>query len=197
MGKRYDALNEDLAGFIAKQKIFFVATAASEGRVNLSPKGMDTLRVMDRNRVLWLNLTGSGNETAAHIRENPRMTILFCSFEKDPLILRLYGVARTIRPEDPEWDALFAHFDPIPGARQIFDLSIDLVQTSCGFGVPHYSYAGERDTLREWAKKKRGERNQEILGREKQRESRRKARLIISLWRNALLDRPSNHARRP
>ena len=154
LGKRYDALNEDLAAFIRKQKIYFVATAASEGRVNLSPKGMDTLKVLDRNRALWLNLTGSGNETAAHVRENPRMTILFCSFEEAPLILRLYGEARMIRPEDPEWDALFAHFDPNPGARQIFDLSIDLVQTSCGFGVPYYSYAGERDTLKEWAERK-------------------------------------------
>ena len=154
MGKQYDALSEPLLTFIAAQKVFFVGTATTDSRVNVSPKGMDSFRALSSTRVVWLNLTGSGNETAAHVQQDPRMTILFCAFEGAPLILRLYGTARVIHQNDPEWPALYAHFTPLPGARQIFDLSIELVQTSCGFGVPYLSYAGERDTLDNWATKK-------------------------------------------
>ena len=157
MGQLYQEISENHRGFIAQQKVFFVGTATSESRVSVSPKGMDTLRVLDSNRVIWLNVTGSGNETAAHVQQNPRMTIMFCSFEGAPLILRLYGQAKVLHHNDPEWEVLLAMFDPIPGARQIFDLKIEQVQSSCGFGVPFYSYNGERDSLREWAIKKGGE----------------------------------------
>ena len=154
MGKQYEAISEQHAEFIRAQKIYFVGTAAAEGRVNISPKGMDSLRVLGPNRVVWLNVTGSGNESAAHVQRNARMTIMFCAFEGDPRILRLYGTARAIHHTDAEWDALSALFPPLPGARQVFDLTVDLVQTSCGFGVPYFDFAGERAQLNEWANKK-------------------------------------------
>ena len=154
MGKLYTQLTDDLASFIRRQKLFFVGTAADDGRVNVSPKGMDTLRVVTENRVVWLNLTGSGNETAAHLRENDRITLMFCAFEGDPLILRLYGHARIFHPRDAEWDSLLTLFPAIPGARQIIDMSVDLVQTSCGFGVPFFEFKAERDQLEKWAEKK-------------------------------------------
>lgn len=155
MAKQYPALTEQLTDFIAQQKIFFVGTATTDSRVNVSPKGMDTLRVLSDQRVIWLNVTGSGNETAAHIQQNPRMTIMFCAFDEPPLILRLYGSARVVHQKDADWQTLFAHFDPLPGARQIFDLSIDLVQTSCGYGVPCFDYVDARkERLADWARKK-------------------------------------------
>ena len=154
MAKQYDTLSELLQAFIAAQKIFFVGTATADSRVNVSPKGMDSLRVLSNTRVLWLNLTGSGNETSAHVQQDPRMTLMFCAFDGAPLILRLYGTARVIHQNDPEWSALFAHFTPLPGARQIFDLAIELVQTSCGFGVPYLTYKEERPMLADWATKK-------------------------------------------
>lgn len=154
MGKLYKQLTDDLAGFIQRQKLFFVGTAADDGRVNVSPKGMDTLRVVTEDRVVWLNLTGSSNETAAHLRENDRITLMFCAFEGDLLILRLYGHARIFHPHDTEWDSLITFFPAIPGARQIIDMSVDLVQTSCGFGVPFFEFKAERDQLEKWAEKK-------------------------------------------
>ena len=154
MGKQYDTLSETLIGFITAQKVFFVGTATADSRVNVSPKGMDALRVLSGNRVLWLNLTGSGNETSAHVQYDKRMTIMFCAFEGAPLILRLYGSARVIHQNDADWPALYSHFEPLPGARQIFDLSVDMVQTSCGMGVPYYTYTGDRPMLEEWATKK-------------------------------------------
>ena len=137
MAKQSAELSERLIEFIAAQRIFFVATAAADGRVNLSPKGMDSLRVLGDKRVIWLNVTGSGNETAAHVAQNPRMTIMFCAFDGDPLILRIYGKARAVHHNDADWNDLFARFDPLPGARQIFDLSVETVQTSCGMAVPN------------------------------------------------------------
>lgn len=154
MGKQYAELSEKHTQFITDQKIFFVGTAASDSRVNVSPKGMDSLRVLGKNRVAWLNVTGSGNETSAHIQLDPRMTIMFCAFEGAPLVLRLYGTAKVVHKNDVGWDALFPLFEPLAGARQIFDLSIDLVQTSCGMGVPYYSYEGDRELLNDWAVKK-------------------------------------------
>lgn len=154
MGKLYTQLTDDLAQFIQRQKIFFVGTAASDGRVNVSPKGMDTLHIATENRVVWLNLTGSSNETAAHLRENDRITLMFCAFEEAPLILRLYGHARTFHPRDEEWDSLITLFPALPGARQIIDISVDLVQTSCGFGVPFFEFKADREQLEEWAEKK-------------------------------------------
>jgi len=156
MAQQYPALDDRLQAFIEAQHIFFVGTAAREGRVNVSPKGMDSLRVLSANRVAWLNVTGSGNETAGHLLDSNRMTLMFCSFEKQPMILRLYGSARTLHPRDAEWPEYLTLFPALPGARQIFLLDIDLVQTSCGFAVPFMEFAGERDTLRNWAGK-RGE----------------------------------------
>ena len=129
-------LNPSLIDFIEHQPLFFVATAAPDGRVNLSPKGLNTLQVKSPERIVWLNLTGSGNETAAHVRANPRMTLMFCAFEGSARILRVYGTARVVHPSDIEWPELADDFPEMPGTRQIFDLEIDLVQTSCGTGVP-------------------------------------------------------------
>jgi hypothetical protein len=125
-----------LQDFITRQALFFVATADRDGRVNVSPKGVDTLRIKDDTRIRWLNLSGSGNETAAHVAATGRMTLMFCAFEGEAMILRLYGQARVFHPYSPEWDDLAADFPRIAGSRQIFDLTIDLVQTSCGTGVP-------------------------------------------------------------
>ena len=154
MGKKYTEIPVKLKQFIEEQKIFFVGTAAADGRVSISPKGMDSLRVLGANRVMWLSVTGSGNETSAHVQENPRMTIMFSAFEGSPMILRLYGTAKVIHMTDPEWTESIKLFEPLPGARQIFDLSVDLVQTSCGTGVPFYDFVGERGQLKEWAVKK-------------------------------------------
>ncbi|HTH94992.1 MAG TPA: pyridoxamine 5'-phosphate oxidase family protein [Rhodocyclaceae bacterium] len=154
MGKRYEAITEEHRRFIEAQKLFFVGTATSDSRVNVSPKGMDSLRILNERRVVWLNVTGSGNETAAHVSITPRMTLMFCAFEGKPLILRLYGTARAVHRNDAEWEALYARFAPLAGARQIFDLQVDLVQTSCGMAVPFFDYAGERDQLNHWAEHK-------------------------------------------
>ena len=151
MAQQYPHITAKLKQFIESQKIFFVATAAADGRINVSPKGLDSLRVLDGNRVAWLNVTGSGNETSAHVQENPRMTIMFAAFEGKPMILRLYGEARVIHRNDPAWAELFPLFDSIPGARQIFDVTIDMVQTSCGMAVPLFDYAGQREQLIDWA----------------------------------------------
>jgi hypothetical protein len=154
MAIQYEAINETLEHFIMQQKVFFVATATEEGRINLSPKGMDTLRVLNETCVLWLNLTGSGNETAAHLLENDRMTLMFCAFEGDPKILRLYGSAKVINTTDGNWQKSMDLFPTIPGARQIIDMRVDLVQTSCGMAVPYYKFQEERQQLLRWADKK-------------------------------------------
>ncbi|MFY0602377.1 MAG: pyridoxamine 5'-phosphate oxidase family protein [Flavobacteriaceae bacterium] len=154
MAKFYPALTSRLKSFIENQKIFFVATAPVKGRINLSPKGMDSLRVIGDSRVAWLNVTGSGNETAAHILENPRITIMLCSFEGAPNILRLYGKAKAVYPSDKSWKELELLFPKIPGTRQIFDIEIESAQTSCGMSIPFYEYKGEREQLNDWALEK-------------------------------------------
>ena len=154
MAKFYPALNDQHRLFIRRQKIFFIASAADAGRINLSPKGMDSMRILDDQCVAYLDLTGSGNETAAHLRENGRMTLMFCSFDEDMLILRLYGRGRAIQPRDADWAALRAQFGELPAVRQIIELAVESVQISCGYAVPRYVYAGERDTLARWAEKK-------------------------------------------
>jgi len=154
MGKKYAEISDKHIAFIERQQMFFVATATTDSRINVSPKGMDSLRVLGSNRIIWLNLTGSGNETAAHLQSDARMTMMFCAFEGDPKILRLYGSARMILPSDDAWEGLYAHFEPQPGARQIFDMSVDLVHTSCGFGVPLYEFIGDRGMLKVWTEKK-------------------------------------------
>lgn len=154
MAKIYPSLTKRLQTFIENQKIFFVATAPEEGRINLSPKGMDSIRVLDSNRIAWLNVTGSGNETAAHLLENPRITLMFCAFEGAPNILRIYGKAKAIYPKDEQWEKLEPLFPKIPGARQIFDIEIESAQTSCGMSIPFYEYVGEREQLIDWANEK-------------------------------------------
>ena len=154
MGTFLDGINECVRAFIEAQQLFVVATAAPQGRVNVSPKGMDSLRVLAPNRVVWLNVTGSGNETAAHLLEHPRMTIMFCAFEGKPLILRLYGQAKAYHPHDPEWAELIGLFPPLPGARQLIDLKVESVQTSCGMAVPLYRFEEQREELNHWAEKK-------------------------------------------
>jgi len=149
MGKQLAEITPVLQEFIEKQNIFFVGTAGASGRVNLSPKGMDSLKVLSPNRVIWLNVTGSGNESAAHVLENGRMTLMFCALEGPPLILRLYGTAQVFHPRDPQWAALLEHFPTLPGTRQIFLLEVDLVQTSCGMAVPFMDYREERTVLNE------------------------------------------------
>ncbi len=155
MAKQYDSIDAKLTTFIQQQKLFFVSTAGAEGRVNLSPKGMDSLRVLSPTKVIWLNLTGSGNETAAHLYENGRITLMFCAFEGPPNILRLYGKGSVIHPRDVDaWNAHIGQFPENSGARQIIEVEIEMVQTSCGYAVPFYDYQGERETLARWADKK-------------------------------------------
>lgn len=154
MAKIFDALTAEHIEFIQKQHMFFVATAGAEGRVNLSPKGLDSLRIASSTMLHWLNLTGSGNETAAHVLENQRMTLMLCSFDKAPLILRIYGTARMTQPRDADWPELIAQFPQHQAARQVFSLDIDMVQTSCGYAVPYYDFIGERNTLSNWANKR-------------------------------------------
>ena len=151
MSKFYTKISSRLQKFIEAQKIFFVATAPNLGRINLSPKGMDSFRVLNENRVLWLNVTGSGNETAAHLLENNRITIMFCSFEKAPNILRLYGTGKEIKEGDKEWEELISLFPETPGTRQIFDIKVESAQTSCGMSIPYFEYKGEREDLNNWA----------------------------------------------
>ena len=154
MAKFYPALTDDLIEFIQAQHMFFTASAPTEGRVNLSPKGIDTFRCFGPNAVGYLDLTGSGNETAAHLHDNGRITIMFCSFSDKPLILRLYGHGRMIRPRDQEWDEFYGRFDPVVGDRQIMLMDVDTVQTSCGYGVPQFEFQQQRETLIKWAKNK-------------------------------------------
>jgi hypothetical protein len=154
MAQMYAELSDKHSEFIAAQKMYFVGTATADSRINVSPKGMDSLRVINSKRIAWLNVTGSGNETAAHVQVDPRMTVMFCAFVGNPLILRLYGSARVIHHNDADWAALYALFKPLPGTRQIFDLAISHVQTSCGMGVPLYDYQAERGQLDAWALRK-------------------------------------------
>ena len=150
MGQLFEALSPRHAAFIEAQKIYFVGTAA-EGTVNLSPKGGDSLRILDAHTLAWLNLTGSGNESAAHVLQNPRMTVMFCAFEGAPMILRAYGQARVLHRGDPDWETALARFPASVAARQIFLLDIERVQTSCGMSVPLFDYQGDREDLANWS----------------------------------------------
>ncbi len=150
MGKQFDRIEPQHQRFIEEQHMFFTGSAAPDGKVNISPKGMDSLRVMGPNRILWLNITGSGNETAGHLLEHPRMTLMWCSFTKRPQILRTYGVAQTYHEGDPGWQDMLAHFPAHRSARQVFDLSVEMVQTSCGYAVPFMEFVSDRDTMQKW-----------------------------------------------
>ena len=153
MGQKFIELATKHIDFIAKQKIYFVSTAADTGTVNLSPKGGDSLRVINANTIAWLNHTGSGNESAAHILINPRMTVMFCAFEGPPLILRAYGTARVLHKGDALWDEYIMLFPESIASRQIFLLDINKVQSSCGMSVPYFSYDEERNDLADWSNK--------------------------------------------
>lgn len=150
MAKQFDHISDDHKGFIDAQHIFFCGTAAQDGRVNISPKGMDSLRILGPNRIIWRNWTGSGNETAAHLARVNRMTLMWCGFEKRPMIMRAYGTARTLHPRDADFATLNTYFPPTDGARQIYDMTVDMVQTSCGFAVPFFDHTGRRDVLEKW-----------------------------------------------
>lgn len=130
MADQHPAITARVQRFIEDQRMFFVATAAADGRVNLSPKGLDSLRILSANQIAWINGTGSGNETAAHVLATGRMTLMWCGYEGNPWIVRAYGTARMIQPNDPDWDEWAALFPPVPGSRQVFVLDVDLVQTS-------------------------------------------------------------------
>jgi len=154
MGKQFTTITAEHKTFIKNQKLFFVGTAPKEGKINISPKGMDSFRVLDDNTIVWLNLTGSGNETAAHLQEDDRMTILFCAFEGKPYILRLYGNAIAIHPKDEKWEELFSLFSANLGARQIMLMRVELIQKSCGYSIPLFEYQEERSILDNWTNKK-------------------------------------------
>ena len=148
MSEFFEALNDKHVEMIGKQPVFFVATAAADGRINLSPKGYDSFRVLSPSQVGYLDLGGSGNETHAHLSVDGRITFMFCNFEQPALILRIYGRGRPVLPQDAEWDELASHFAILPGTRQIILADVDSVQTSCGWGVPFMAFDRERETLK-------------------------------------------------
>ena len=148
MSEFFDALNDKHVEMIGKQPVFFVATAAADGRINLSPKGYDSFRILSPDRVGYLDLGGSGNETHAHLSVDGRITFMFCNFEQPALILRIYGRGRPVLPQDAEWGELASHFEILPGTRQIILADVDNVQTSCGWGVPFMAFDRERETLK-------------------------------------------------
>jgi hypothetical protein len=155
MSKVYDGIDDALAAFIAAQHMFFVATAPLDagGHVNLSPKGLESFRVIDRTTVAYLDLTGSGIETVAHLRENGRIVILFCAFEGPPKILRLYGRGEPIEPVDPRFEELKGLFPEIVGTRSIIVVSLERIADSCGYAIPLYQYEGERNQLIKWGQR--------------------------------------------
>jgi hypothetical protein len=148
------ALTPDLIEFIRQQPVFFTASTTGSGRINLSPKGIDTFRVLGETRVCYLDYIGSGNETAAHLQHDGRLTIMFCSFGAKPLILRLYGKGKVIRPNTPAFTELEGLFELKTGVRQIIAMDVDSLQTSCGFGVPEMTFVRHRETLNQWCEKK-------------------------------------------
>jgi hypothetical protein len=156
MGKVYDAIDDRVADFIRVQRVFFVATAplAADGHVNLSPKGLDTFAVLDAHTVAYLDLTGSGVETIAHLRENGRITICFAAFEGPPKIVRLYGRGTVLLPGAPDFDALAGRFPPHLGVRSVIRVAVERVSDSCGYAVPEYSFVRERQQLAQWAERK-------------------------------------------
>ncbi len=150
MSEFFDHITEAHAAFIAKQPVFFVATAAEGARINLSPKGMDCFRVLSPTTAAWLDYGGSGNETNAHLAADGRITVMFCAFDRPALIYRLYGRAVAVLPQDEGWGALAAHFSIERGVRQIFAMTVESAQSSCGWAVPEMMLKAERQTLRKY-----------------------------------------------
>jgi hypothetical protein len=168
MGKVMDEMSADLAEFIRAQPLFFVATAplSAEGHVNLSPKGLDTFRILSPKRLAYLDMTGSGNETSAHLAENGRITLMFCSFDERPKIVRIYGKGQTVLPSDSTWPQLISGFEDRLGRRQLIVIDVKRIATSCGFGVPQMQFMHQRQMLDDWAQKK-GEAGLETYRQEK------------------------------
>ncbi len=156
MGKPYEQLDEKLIDFIGRQHVFFVGSTPNDpdGHLNISPKGLDTFRILGPRTVAYQDLAGSGIETVAHLRENRRLTIMFCAFEGAPMILRLHGRGRIVEPGDPEWDDLVERFPSQPGTRSVVVLDLDRIADSCGFAVPVYEYRRERTQLADWSRHK-------------------------------------------
>ena len=154
MAEQFSSIQDEHRDFIESQKIFFVASADSAGRINLSPKGQESLRVLGSNEILWLNLTGSGNETAAHVAEVNRMTLMWCAFSGPPRIMRVYGSAEVIHPRDSQWIECTRHIPPVLGARQYFRVSVEMLQTSCGYAVPLMDYVEDRVALAKCSEKR-------------------------------------------
>jgi hypothetical protein len=156
VGEIAGGVDAEVAEFLGKQRVFFVATAplAAAGRVNLSPKGLDSFRVIGPREVAYLDLTGSGVETVAHLRENGRIVLMFCAFEGPPRILRIHGRGEALEPGDPGFDALRARFPDLPGARAVIRVAVDRVANSCGFSVPRMAPGEDRTGLHEWCAKK-------------------------------------------
>ncbi len=156
MGKAYQEIDAKIQGWLDRQKMFFVATAplAGDGMINCSPKGMDSLRVIDPHTLVYADIGGSGIETVAHIRENGRIVIMLCAFEGPPKIFRFYGRGTAVEPSDAAFDALAAHFDGLPTIRNLVRIDVDCIRDSCGYGVPFYDYRKERDSLTNWVESK-------------------------------------------
>ena len=156
MGKVYEKIDSKMRDWVAQQRLFFVATAplAGDGLLNCSPKGMDTFRILDDHTVAYLDLTGSGVETIAHLKENGRIVIMFCAFEGPPNIIRFYGQGEAIEPNHPEFAALQSEFPTYPGIRSVIRVHVTRIADSCGFAIPLYDYQGERDTLIRYAERK-------------------------------------------
>jgi len=156
MSRVYDQIDDRMSAFLRTQPVFFVATAplAGDGLVNLSPKGLDTFVVVDPHRVAYLDLTGSGVETIAHLRENGRIVVMFCAFEGPPRIVRLHGRGAAVLPGDEDFDGLVARFPSRPGIRSVIDVEVTRVADSCGYAVPLMSFEAERSRLDEWAAKR-------------------------------------------
>lgn len=156
MARAFDAIPDHLFEWLEAQPLFFVASAPvdADGHVNVSPKGYDTFRVLGPNQVAYLDLTGSGAETIAHVRENGRLTLMFCSFDAKPNVVRLYGHGRSVLTGDAEFADLHARFPDLPGARAVIVLDVSRVSTSCGYSVPRMALVDERSMLDEWAERK-------------------------------------------
>ena len=164
-----ESLNQEDKDFILKQKMFFVSSAPKEGKINLSPKGLDdTFKIVDDNKILWLNYFGSGNETAAHVLEDNRMTMMFCAFDGEPNILRLYCTARAIQEKDEEWEKYISNFSVSRAARQVFEVTILNVNNSCGMGVPLYEFQGQREELTNFFDSHTKEKHTEYMKRKNQ-----------------------------
>ena len=165
MGKVYDGITDDLARWLGSQPVFFVATATPDTRVNVSPRGLDTFLVLGPSRVAWLDLTGSGVETIAHLKADGRITLMFCAFDDPPQIIRLHGHGRVREPGDAEFEELRPLFADLPGERAIIDVAVERVASSCGYGVPRMELVGPRERLLDSARRKGPEKMAEYRSR--------------------------------